>query len=84
MAIPNHCLAPIEESLMKQKSYMILLPIALLVIALLTSVTTFTVTAGKPPGTILTRNPSTTEKIKFLAVVIAKDGSKLTNFEVKH
>jgi len=40
----------------------------------------------EPPGTThsLTHNPSTTDKAKFLAVFVAKDGSNLTNFGVDH
>jgi len=40
----------------------------------------------EPPGTVhsFSHNPSMTNKVKLLAVFIAKDGSKLTNFEVKH
>jgi len=45
----------------------------------------------EPPGTIhsLSHNPSTTDKVKLLAVFVANNGSKLTNFKqtnhgVKH
>jgi len=37
----------------------------------------------EPPGMIhsITQNPSTTDKVKFLAVLVTKDGAELTHFE---
>ena len=47
-------------------------------------------TAGEswtePAGTVhsLTHNPSATDRVKLLAVFVAKDGAKLTNFGADH